>query len=187
MIHPPRTPDYPQWLREAEEALTKAQYEMDTYFLFLAKVDETSLLFDTADNMMGFVKWAEEVAGWEHFNHVVDRCLRLDGPGEFQVRFEFLRKPGSDWRIECMSLDGAPAAVLHNERLEQKASPTVIHASFKLPDAVAYEACLTRLTGLFAPGRGRRAEYRNSYGRFAYFGRPGATWFLKPRVNLTGQ
>jgi hypothetical protein len=168
-------------ITKAEKALVAAQYEVDTFYMVAAKVDETSLLFRTVEEMAQFVRLAVGL-GMEHFNSVSDYVLRLDAPGMARFHFAFLRWPGSDWRIECMALNGS--APLHDKRLAEVHHPTVIHASFKCADVPSYETMVQRLDGQFALAGGKRAEYRNTYGRFAYFGRDTGSWYLKPRVNM---
>lgn len=176
-------------IMKAERAHRKAQQEISLSLLLDVTIDEVSLLFATQEQLDNFVKVATKL-GMEHFNGVSDTLDRLDDGGCFGVRFEFLRWPESDWRIEAMCIAGSvegtdlSIAPLHSAALDKAGSaPVLIHASFKLPTLDVYEAYRDRMDRMFAAVGGRRAEYRNTYGQFSYFG-GGTSWYYKPRVNL---
>jgi hypothetical protein len=146
-------------------------------------IDEIAVVFDTQSGLTEFVNECKAF-GMSHFNSVSsDVMRRQDGDQEFLVRFEFLRMPGWDWRIEAMCVLGG-SAPLHEVHLARHGTRSIIHASFKGfagGDADEYED-MKRLTeselGPF------KAEYRNSYGMFSYFDQGPDLPYLKPRVNL---
>lgn len=152
--------------------------------LGLATIDEMSLLF-AGDAQRGYYEGLLAGSGWELFDHTKDSIV-CETPGayrneDFRVEFKFWRHPDERWRIESMiKLGGHNASPLHDHALAiTKGEPAIIHASFKLPTEAQYERAIT----------GQRTmptlSYRNSYGRFSYFG-----WlppYIKPRVNLRDQ
>jgi hypothetical protein len=152
--------------------------------LMAGDIDEVSLLFLTEVDLHLFC--AEAIGrGWDHFNGVSDTLFRMDDPGSFDVRFEFLKHPTDGYRIEAMAvtsdINGAP---LHSAALATHGAPCPIHASYKLANAEDYEGAKIQLHRHYTPVGGKRAEYRNTYGQFAYYGEPKLGWLLKPRVNL---
>lgn len=179
-------------LRDAKRAQVLAQYSADTeMFLNNAIIDEVSVLFRTAAELEAFLEWAVECKGLTHFNGVTDECrsraLPRGDAHRYTVRLEFLRLPGVDWRIEAMViLDGT--APLHSQHLNDHGSGCIIHASFKAKDLgfyLQYRDTLEAMDSLCGPIP-LRAEYENSYGRYAYYGdhQPETSWYIKPRVNL---
>lgn len=174
---------------KAERAQAQAQQELHLSLMMPGGIDEVSLLFATDAQLTQFVSAAVKL-GMEHFNGVLDTLERQDEEGVFGVRFEFLRWPGSDWRIEAMCVAGSVAstdlsiAPLHSAALEEMGfEPVVIHASFKVGDEGEYESARDALDNRFRAVGGMRAEYQNTYGRFSYFG-DGTSYYFKPRVNL---
>ena len=171
----------------ADKAYRQAQQAVDLELFAAGKVDEIAVLFDGPEMLEDFVKWAITEGGLEHFNSVPwDKMWRQDTPHEewFDVRFEFLRKPGVDWRIEatCVLAGRAP---LHSAVLDSRGSGTPIHASWKTYDKPAYDRSKEALSKAFLPTLPAVpffAEYRNSYGLFSYWGAPDL--YFKPRVNL---
>lgn len=157
----------------------RAQAETSLVLVSPYEVDEISVLFADPDRLQAFVEYCKE-QGIEHFNRVdSDRMVRIDGPGQFDVRFEFLRFPTLGWRIEAMCvLDGQ--APLHEAHLDRLGDGCIVHASYKLPEVEAYRAHRRYLSDKGAILAG---EYENSYGRFAYWG-SGHNPYMKPRVNL---
>jgi len=177
--------EFQEMVVEAAEAQRAAQFSMDTEFMMPFHIDEISLLFDSQDSLAEFAAWAETAGGMDHFNRVdSDTAVRIDNmtiPSEdrqeFKHRFEFLRIPGADWRIEAMCvLEGV--APIHEAHVAKHGNGCVVHASWKLPDRQSYEATWARHEGLRL-----FAEYRNSYGIFSYWHASG-TFYFKPRVNL---
>lgn len=148
------------------------------------KVDEVSLLWSDAAELDSFVHWAVTSGGFENFFTVhQDTMLRQDRDEWFDVRFEFLRIPGMDWRIEAMSvLDGE--APLHEQHLHIMGNGCVVHASFKEADLAAYDAAKDRL---IEGGCVPHAEYQNTYGMFSYWLADEGLFYFKPRVNLRDQ
>lgn len=141
-------------------------------------IDEVSLLFDSRRSLDGFVRFATSSGLMDNFNTVEDKMIRLDDREKpFWVRFEFLRFPKSNWRIEAMCITEGTAP-LHSQHLEENGSGCVVHASWKCSDLKMYLLdCQTmRLSYPL------RAEYQNSYGIFSYFIEEG--FYFKPRVNL---
>lgn len=165
---------FPELLGRATSIQRHMDYEADVQLGLRVQVDEVAILFKDSAVLSDFVAWCVR-EGVDNFNSVErDTMRRQDTDGQFDVRFEFLRIPGMDWRIEAMCvLDGM--APLH----DSQADGSIIHASYKLEDAWAYANHQTKLNGGLIK---RQAEYVNSYGRFSYWG-PGAP-YLKPRVNL---
>lgn len=143
-------------------------------------VDEVSLLFNDATELDSFVTWARDAAGLEHFNTVQDTMARQDMQGSFEVRFEFLRFKGADWRIEAMcAMEGEYP--LHSKHLRMFGNACIVHASFKVADLAAYDEAVEVL---LEHGLGRMAEYQNSYGIFSYWESLDALHYFKPRCNL---
>ena len=174
---------------KAEKAQAKAQQELSLSLLMAGQIDEVSLLFATESQLDLFIKAAKKL-GMENFNSVTDTLERQDEGGCFGVRFEFLRWPGSDWRIEAMCVAGSVAstdlsiAPLHSAALERNGwEPVVVHASFKVGTEGEYVGVAAVMAQQFDNVGGMRAEYRNTYGRFSYFG-DGTSYYFKPRVNL---
>lgn len=171
----------------ADKAYRMAKQSMDFEVFAGGEIDEIALLFDGPDLLEDFVKWGITEGGLEHFNSVPwDKMWRQDTAHEewFDVRFEFLRKPGIPWRIEatCVLAGHAP---LHSAVLEKYGNGTPIHASWKAYDKPAYDRTKKELSQVFPPGLPSIpffAEYRNSYGMFSYWGGPDL--YFKPRVNL---
>lgn len=188
---------YPTMVANAANWHRMIQFELDTEYYIKANVDEMSIVFSLPHALEGFVQWAKEI-GYEHFNTVVkddvtlvDHSPAFDNlePNEanngFQVRFEFLRITGAPWRIEAMCILGGHAP-LHANALDEFGEGACIHASFKERDSDTFKA---RKRSMANPGNGFKAleflaEYRNSYGRFAYFGKAGLPPYIKPRINL---
>lgn len=181
----PFNPD--AWLATAANVQRTAQKAMDLdLMLGDYAIDEVSILFKTRAAQNRFVGWAM-AKGMQHFNtveHDIAQQLygnslhgisNVGGPA-FGVSFDFLRHRGSPWRVECMVItDGW--AQLHDPLPEG----ACVHASFKLPDEGKYEEVL-RAMDRDDDHFPMMAEYRNSYGRFAYFGLTAP--YFKPRVNL---
>ena len=182
-------PTYDEMLRRAARAHRQSQYHMDVDVLAHVEVDEVSLVFADEAHLHDFLRHAEHDHAMEHFDSVSrDRMHRLDSAGQFDVRFEFLRMRGCNWRIEAMVvLEGD--APLHREAMKKYGSGFPFHASFKLETEGSYEGFQrgwnTPMSESGKPGYEMFAEYENSYGRFSYWDVPeiGNVW-AKPRVNL---
>lgn len=172
--------DYRRMVAAAGKAIGKAN-EILVKWDKEPVADETSLLFASPGELDAFLKWAS-VEGIEHFNSVPrDTMLRRDIPHEeFDVRFEFMRVPGADWRIEAMCVLSGQAP-LHDKQIMDHGTGCVVHVSWKESDHPDYVEALQHL--LLKRAVPIQAEYRNSYGRFAYL-RGSADFYLKPRVNL---
>jgi hypothetical protein len=170
----PQTEVYPRLLARASKAVREGQFCLDTELFLPMRVDEVSILFKHNTELDGFVRYCVS-RDLEHFNGVRDTCHNewASDPNTFQVRFEFLRYPGADWRIEAMCVNSG-FAPLH-ERLRNHSMP---HVSFKCLDTMHYDHINKVLTGIL-PWQG---SYRNSYGAFSYFGAYAP--YIKPRVNL---
>lgn len=177
------------WLDAAIKAQKVAQQQLSLDLMMPGTIDEVSILFKTVGMMERFVGWAEQF-GWHNFTSVrrdtADQMygnslaqIGNAGDGAFDVRFEFLRprnQQGGElgFRIECMCiLEGF--APLH-ERLPEGA---IAHASWKATNRLHYMQVCDVLERTALP---KMAEYANSYGRFAYYGREAP--YFKPRVNL---
>ena len=148
--------------------------------------DEIAICFPTEAVLIQFVEEAVADYGLDHFNSVPhDQMRRMDRLGEgFGVRFEFLRLPGRDWRIECMAvLDGI--APLHEKAMrDSDGEPEIIHVSWKVDGLDAYQQLMRDMPTTTAMSR--KAEYHNSYGIFSYWSSNGHIYH-KPRVNLRDQ
>lgn len=195
----------------AGKALILTSYMDMTELKLPGNVDEVSLLFADPDELEAFRLWAIEGGRMDNFARVQqDVCLCLGAdwwnptddmttevtppvrPTEtFAVRFEFLRLPAAQWRIEAMCILSGDAP-LHEAWLEMYGSGCVVHVSYKLPSRDAYEqhTAVGPQCSQWPDQPVLRAQYGNSYGRFAYYqhdnfedsvGRN--AWFLKPRVN----
>lgn len=180
--------DYDRAVELACDAQRKAQQAMDMEMFVKGTIDEISLLFGTPEELEGFVKWAVAGDKLEHFNSVphdqMDRLDVTDRHEFFHVRFEFLRLPDVDWRIEAMCVL-AGLAPLHSQRLAEDREAAVMHASWKCADTDAYRLVKQELGeafGTMVPAVQFNAEYQNSYGIFSYWGDRGP--YFKPRVNL---
>lgn len=144
-------------------------------------IDEVAVVFSTQSELNDF-RTAAVAQGLENFNSVpMDTMVRQDEPGEFLVRFEFLRLPGiADFRIEAMCVLGG-VAPLHYRHLAQHGTGSVVHASFKPADYAGAKS-------LMADDYEMQAEYRNSYGVFSYWRThdENSQWepYYKPRANL---
>ncbi len=145
------------------------------------KVDEVALLWANAAELESFRQWAVTVAGMENFNSVAkDTMLRHDRDQWFDVRFEFLRLPDTDWRIEAMCvLDGE--APLHQQHLDIMGNGCVVHVSYKLPELESYDVAKDFL---IEAGCVPHAEYQNTYGMFSYWLADEGLFYYKQRVNL---
>jgi hypothetical protein len=145
------------------------------------RIDEVALLWKNSEELDSFCTWASTVGGMEFGPISVprDTMERQDQPGSFDVRFEFLTLPGTDWRIEAMCpLDGEYP--LHSRHLKLLGNGCVVHASFKTQDDEEY---WDSLEWLQEAGFTRMAEYVNSYGWFSYWDHLEALFYFKPRVN----
>lgn len=157
-------------------------------------IDEVSLLFGTVEELEAFVEWAKQHPSLEHFNATEDTMDREDKDQSFRVRFEFIRptdltKDYAPWRIEAMCvLEGI--APIHETVLQEHGSGAVVHLSWKHTSEEIYESYLRRDVQQMMKNKPGVVTgnpdhfvgaYRNSYGRFSYWGRRP---FLKPRVNL---
>ena len=172
-------------IRRVEREQRRAQQCLSLDILMRGDVDEVSLLFASEEDLDQFVAEAS-AHGFDHFNSVADTLVRQDAeePQQFDVRFEFLKRPEDSWRIEAMAVTSdLAAAPLHSAALAEHGTPATIHASFKVKTRGEYEAVRDILAIQFGNSGGMRGEYQNTYGRFAYFG-SGAVPYLKPRVNL---
>lgn len=148
------------------------------------KVDEVALLWSDAKELDSFVQWALTVGGMENFFSVPhDVMVRQDREEGFNVRFEFLRIPGADWRIEAMCvLDGE--APLHQQHLDIMGNGCIVHVSYKLSEMESY---LVAKDYLIEAGCVQHAEYQNTYGMFSYWLADEGLFYYKPRVNLRDQ
>lgn len=172
---------YQDKLTQAERALRWSRDHMAANDLGESyRIDEIALLWENAAELDSFATWAREVAHLEHFDRVdADKMERLDQRSRFDVRFEFLRLPGTDWRIEAMCvLDGD--APLHARHLKLLGNGCVVHASFKVGDDDAYWDSFDWLN---EAGFVKLAEYGNSYGWFSYWDSLEGLHYFKPRVN----
>lgn len=147
------------------------------------KIDEVAVLCETPDMLDRFVNMAV-LRGADNFNSVEHDVMKRQGRtfrrGRFDVKFEFLRFPGKDYRIEAMTvLKGS--APLHSQHRERFGAPSVVHASFKCSDPFGYADVIERLHAV-GPALPFCAEYSNSYGVFSYWNV--GKYFLKPRVNI---
>lgn len=178
---------------EAANWLRMVQVELDTVHFIKGTADESSLLFSNERALGSFVQWAYTEGGLERMGSVPsDRMMRMDSPKQewFDVRFEFMKVPDTDWRIEAMCiLDGV--APLHSAALAKYGEGSVVHVSWRAApngDAEGYRRHRKVLeTAGVADPMPFLAEYRNSYGRFSYYGLDGKPPYLKPRVNLRDQ
>lgn len=144
------------------------------------RIDEIALLWENAAELDSFVQWAGSAGGMDWFNSVqTDRMERQDKPGEFDVRFEFLRYPDADWRIEAMCVLGGDAP-LHSKHLKVVGNGAIVHASFKVQSEDAYWDSFNWMeeAQFF-----KVAEYLNSYGWFSYWDSLDSLHYFKPRVN----
>lgn len=192
----------------AGKALSLTSYLDFTELHLPGNVDEVSLLFADPEELEAFRLWAIADGGMDNFARVDDDvavCVGADWwtpeahetalpvrPVEsFAVRFEFLRLPAAQWRIEAMCIL-AGTAPLHEAWLEMYGSGCVVHVSYKLPSRADYDQHTKGgpQCSQWPDQPTLRAQYANSYGRFAYYqhdnfedsiGRH--SWFLKPRVN----
>ncbi len=194
-------------VRAASTALSLTSYMGFSELHLPSDADEVSLLFATPKELEGFRRWAISEGGMDNFASVKeDVCVCLDADWRepvlsekavpedvesFAVRFEFLRLPAAQWRIEAMCVL-AGEAPLHEAWLENFGSGVVVHVSYKLPTRADYDQHLRQgLHGSQWPDEPvLRASYANSYGRFAYYQHDNfhdnvdrQEWFLKPRVN----
>jgi hypothetical protein len=174
---------------ETNELLEQATYVMETIREEAAASedfipDEIAICFVDEASLVRVVKELADDYGLEHFNSVErDTMRRLDRLGEgFDVRFEFLRLPGRDWRFECMVvLEGI--APLHMKALQDSGGePTIIHYSYKMNNLDEYSQLMRDMPTRTAMSR--RAEYHNTYGIFSYWMGSGGHIYEKPRVNL---
>lgn len=176
---------YRNLLRRAHRAHYVTQSQCDLNMMLPVRIDEVALCFRRAYDLDQFLTHVAKDDNVEHFNSVpVDAMERQDQSGSFDVRFEFLRIRGADWRIECMCvLSGV--APLHEKLLDDRGSGAVIHASYKLPDIDAYHREISSGGRLGQHDGVMDAAYANTYGCFSYwrFAELGFT-YLKPRVNL---
>jgi len=170
-----------QSVRAAIREQGLVQFWLETDLFLPYKIDEMSILFSTPALLRQFRRWAEDEGGLDVFNANVRDHMEGNGPvvgqSVFDVRFEFMRWPGAEWRIEALCATGR--APLHSARLDVYGEACIMHASFKCEDLATYEKDCNALAeaGLELAG-----TYRNSYGVFSYWG-GGRVW-LKPRVNL---
>lgn len=170
---------YERMLTECERTIKQARSLQSGYH-----VDEVALLFSDAAEMDSFYQWAIGVAGLENFFSVPrDAMVRTDATGLFDVRFEFLRFPGTDWRIEAMApLSGEYP--LHSKHLRMFGNGCVVHVSWKLATEEAY---VEETEDLMDNGFARMAAYENTYGVFSYWEHLDTLYYWKPRVNLRDQ
>lgn len=166
--------DIQNTIEKVDKAWRKSQAELDLGLQWPYKIDEVALVFSTSEALDRFLTEAMK-AGAERFNSVErDVMDREDDSTAFVVRFEFLRLPEREFRIEAMTvLDGQ--APLHEQYLIDHGDGSVVHTSFKVRDEYTYNS--------FQEKHGVVASYRNTYGRFCYMG-GGEHPYLKPRVNL---
>lgn len=194
-------------LEAAGKAMSLTSYMDFTELKLPGNVDEVSLLFATEGELEDFRKWAITDARMDNFASVpndVAVCVRADWydpmtsevlmPQDletFAVRFEFLRLPAAQWRVEAMCILTGTAP-LHEAWLDRCGSGCVVHVSYKLPSRAEYNlhTAVGPGSSLWADQPVLRAEYGNSYGRFAYYQHDNFVsadgrhaWFLKPRVN----
>jgi hypothetical protein len=172
---------YRDRLVQAERALRWSRDHMAACDLGESyRIDEIALLWENAAELNSFVQWASGGGGMEWFNSVQeDRMERVDKPSEFKVRFEFLKFPDADWRIEAMCvLEGE--APLHTKHLKIVGNGAIVHASFKVPTEADYWESFGWLeeAQFF-----KVAEYVNSYGWFSYWDSLDSLHYFKPRVN----
>lgn len=192
-------------LRICSEAIGLTSILNRTRLHLPGRPDEVSLLFATPEELEEFRLWSVKDISMDNFARVEsDVCFLTSSDWRevvtseyvtpmdteaFVVRFEFLRVPGADWRIEAMCvLDGK--APLHEAWLEKYGSGCVVHVSYKCASRAqyAYHCATGPQSRYWASQPAWRASYANSYGRFSYyqhdaFNYGGVSWLLKPRVN----
>lgn len=149
-----------------------------------ARIDEVALMFDGKWAAQGFIANAVMEAGVSHFNAALDFVHTSPIPSSYAVRYDFLQKVGSAYRVECMSLLEGVSPLHAAYQLAVEDRPLTIHLSFKVPNEQAYESVCKRL---FEDAKLPLAQScKSTYGRFSYWPMPlrdGTSIFLKPRVN----
>lgn len=176
---------YRNLIRKTHRAHYISQSVCDLELLLPVDIDEISLLFRSDEDMEHFLHHVSMDRNVDHFNSVpIDAMHRQESDEAFDVRFEFLRIHGADWRIEAMCVLGGTAP-LHEKALLDRGSGTVVHASYKCEDRNAYVKDVEIGGRLGQHDGNQMATYINNYGMFSYweFERMGTT-YLKPRVNL---
>lgn len=121
--------------KQAGSWVRRAQYELDTIHLVKATIDEAALVFSTEQALESFTLWAIN-QGYEHIGFVKRDGMNIRtldhgvASHAFDVRFEFLKLDGFDFRIEAMCvLDGT--APLHEAALAKQGEGAVIHLSWR--------------------------------------------------------
>ena len=173
---------YERMLRDCDYVVRSARLMAE--MMPAIKVDEVALLFKNKEELDSFWNYAVNVAGLENFFSVpMDVMTRTDALSSFNVRFEFLRYPDTDWRIEAMCpLDGEYP--LHSKYLRLLGNGAIVHVSFKLPTLEDYEDVMEDLRD---NGFVQLASYQNTYGLFSYWETLETLYYWKPRVNLRDQ
>lgn len=168
-------------IRRATHIQHVTDWLLNTDYFVPCEIDEVSLLFETEGKLDDFIRGAKQDCNAEHFNSVIDHMVmqysardnEMEGYNSFDVRFEFLRIPHCDWRIEAMTVLRGYAP-LHSQHLQHLGNGCVMHASYKPESYQKERRNLDELMDF-------RAEYRNSYGVFAYYNF--GLWYVKPRRN----
>ena len=147
--------------------------------------DEVSLLFGIQEEYIRFCDEANDRG--LHFAGVKEHQRQVGGEEEFFTQFEFVWPyPDAEWRIEAMLVLGGTAP-LHRRFMRKAYSDVgVVHVSWKEPDAESYFG--SRIEMEYSMGLELAREYRNGYGRFAYYPihapeHGNLLTYIKPRIN----
>lgn len=148
-------------------------------------IDEMALLFPEESSLSAWVKRVVARDGYELFNVAQDTVETGPIPSKYDVEYWFLRTP-FDYRLELMRLAGGYSPV-HSAidiapEVISRGVVIPIHASFKVPDLMAYASANRTL---LQEDWECAQKCDSSYGVFSYWAQEQHEgWFLKPRVNL---
>lgn len=147
--------------------------------------DEVSLLFGIREEFLRFCDEANERG--LHFNGVVEHQQQIGGEEKFTTNFEFIWPyPDADWRIEAMFVASGDAPLHRRFLTDSYSDVAVVHVSWKEQGPEEYFA--SRIEMEYNMGMELAREYRNGYGRFAYYPVVGPEHgrlltYIKPRIN----
>lgn len=148
------------------------------------RIDEVALMFGGQWASNEFINAAVMEAGVTHFNASTDSVVTSPIPSKYTVRYDFLQKIGSAYRVECMALLTGVSPLHSAFNVAAEDGPVTIHLSFKTANENAYhQACQQILRFGKLP---LAQSCKSTYGRFSYWPMPlndGGSIFLKPRVN----
>lgn len=147
-------------------------------------IDEVALFFNNNIALWSFINTAVR-NGWQLFNQADDRVNTRPLQSTYEVRYWFLRRADTPYRIEGMQVvEGhSPYHTMLARGISERLGYKLAHASFKVATEEEYGNAVHHLTRQLQLDVLQHCE--STYGRFSYLkGDTGMSCPLKPRLNV---